>query len=274
MKVKIAQIQAHVYEEKEKNMEELERNLERIKDENIDLVTLGEMFNCPYQTPCFPVYGEMERGETWQKLSALAKKYQIYLSAGSVPEKDEEGNVYNTAYVFDPQGNQIAKHRKVHLFDIAVKGGQCYQESATLTAGDQITVFDTKFGKMGICICFDCRFPEIVRLMTLQGARVILVPAAFNMTTGPAHWELMFRGRAVDNQCYMIGTSDARDEQAGYVSWGHSLVVSPWGDVVTQMDEKPGIQITEIDLDRVDAIREQLPLLSARRTDLYELKGK
>lgn len=274
MKVKIAQIQAHVYEEKEKNMEELERNLERIKDENIDLVTLGEMFNCPYQTPCFPVYGEMERGETWQKLSALAKKYQIYLSVGSVPEKDEEGHVYNTAYVFDPQGNQIAKHRKVHLFDIAVKGGQCYQESATLTAGDQITVFDTKFGKMGICICFDCRFPEIVRLMTLQGARVILVPAAFNMTTGPAHWELMFRGRAVDNQCYMIGTSDARDEQAGYVSWGHSLVVSPWGDVVAQMDEKPGIQITEIDMDRVEAIREQLPLLSARRTDLYELKGK
>lgn len=274
MKAKIAQIQAHVYEEKSKNLEELERNLERIKDENIDLVTLGEMFNCPYQTPCFPVYAEKERGETWQKLSALAKKYQIYLSAGSVPEKDEEGHVYNTAYVFDPQGNQIAKHRKVHLFDIAVKGGQCYQESATLTAGDQITVFDTKFGKMGICICFDCRFPEIVRLMTLQGARVILVPAAFNMTTGPAHWELMFRGRAVDNQCYMIGTSDARDEQAGYVSWGHSLVVSPWGDVVAQMDEKPGIQITEIDLDRVEAIREQLPLLSARRTDLYELKEK
>lgn len=274
MKVKIAQIQAHVYEEKSKNLEELERNLKCIKDENIDLVTLGEMFNCPYQTPCFPVYAEMEQGETWQRLSALAKKYKIYLSAGSVPEKDKEGHVYNTAYVFERQGNQIAKHRKVHLFDIAVKDGQCYQESATLTAGDQITVFDTEFGKMGICICFDCRFPEIVRLMTLRGARMILVPAAFNMTTGPAHWELMFRGRAVDNQCYMIGTSDARDEQAGYISWGHSLVVSPWGDVVTQMDEKPGIQITEIDLDRVDAIREQLPLLSARRTDLYELKGK
>ena len=274
MKVKIAQIQAHVYEEKSKNLEELERNLKRIKDENIDLVTLGEMFNCPYQTPCFPVYAEMEQGETWQRLSALAKKYKIYLSAGSVPEKDKEGHVYNTAYVFERQGNQIAKHRKVHLFDIAVKDGQCYQESATLTAGDQITVFDTEFGKMGFCICFDCRFPEIVRLMTLRGARMILVPAAFNMTTGPAHWELMFRGRAVDNQCYMIGTSDARDVQAGYISWGHSLVVSPWGDVVTQMDEKPGIQITEIDLDRVDAIREQLPLLSARRTDLYELKGK
>ena len=90
-------------------------------------LNLGEMFNCPYQTPCFPVYAEMEQGETWQRLSALAKKYKIYLSAGSVPEKDEEGHVYNTAYVFDPQGNQIAKHRKVHLFDIAVKGGQCYQ---------------------------------------------------------------------------------------------------------------------------------------------------
>lgn len=274
MKLKIAQIQSHVYEEKEKNLEELERNLEKIKGEQIDLAAVGEMFNCPYQTSCFPDYAEEEKGETWQRLSVLARKYGIYLSAGSVPEKDKEGKIYNTAYVFDRQGKQIAKHRKVHLFDIAVKGGQCYQESATLTAGNQITVFDTKFGRMGICICFDCRFPEIVRLMTLKGANVILVPAAFNMTTGPAHWELMFRGRAVDNQCYMVGTSDARDEQAGYIAWGHSLVVSPWGDVVAQMDEKPGIQITELDLDRIAAIREQLPLVSARRTDLYELKEK
>ena len=268
MKVKIAQIQAHVYEEKSKNLEELERNLKRIKDENIDLVTLGEMFNCPYQTPCFPVYAEMEQGETWQRLSALAKKFKIYLSAGSVPEKDKEGHVYNTAYVFERQGNQIAKHRKVHLFDIAVKDGQCYQESATLTAGDQITVFDTEFGKMGICICFDCRFPEIVRLMTLRGARMILVPAAFNMTTGPAHWELTFRARALDNQIFVFGTSPARDLSASYQAFGHSIAVSPWGRVLNQMDEHEGMQITTIDLDEITSVREQLPLLKTRMENL------
>ena len=271
--MKVAQIQAHVYDDKMKNLDELRKKMEGIKDQNIDVVTLGEMFNCPYLTHNFPIYAEEEGGQTWQILSQTAREYGVYLSAGSVPEKDGHGNVYNTAYVFDRSGNQIAKHRKVHLFDINVKGGQAYKESETLTAGDSYTVFDTEFGKMGICICFDFRFPEIARLMVMDGAKVILVPAAFNMTTGPAHWEIMLRGRAVDNQCFVIATSDARDENAGYVSWGHSMVVSPWGDIVQEMDEKEGILITEIDLEYVKKIRQQLPLLSARRTDLYELRA-
>ena len=158
-----------------------------------------------------------------------------------------------------------------HLFDIAVRGGQHYRESATLSPGNKVTTFETEFGRMGLCICFDCRFPELVRLMVLEGARLILVPAAFNMTTGPAHWELMFRSRAVDNQCFMVGTSDARNPAGAYVSWGHSLIVSPWGDVLSEMDEQPGVQITDIDLCLAEEIREQLPLLSARRTDVYRL---
>ena len=270
--MKIAQIQAHVYAEKEKNIAALNNRLETLKDEKIDFVTLGEMFNCPYITKNFPVYAEEDKGITWKQLSDLAKKYKVYLSAGSVPEKDEQGNVYNTAYVFDRQGRQIAKHRKVHMFDIDVEGGQSYKESETLTAGSKCTVFDTEFGKMGICICFDCRFPEFVRIMALRGARVILVPAAFNMTTGPAHWEVMLRSRALDNQCYVIATSDARDIHSGYISWGHTMVVSPWGDIVNEMDEKEGVMITKIDLEYIDKIRKELPLLSARRTDLYEVK--
>lgn len=275
MKIRIAQIQAHVYDDKEKNLGMLEKRIDGLcHDREIgrpDLVTVGEMFCCPYLTEKFPEYAEAEGGPVWQRLGSMAEKYGIYLSAGSVPERDEKGRVYNTAYVFGPDGSMIAKHRKVHLFDIDVKGGQRYRESDTLTAGDGYTVFDTRFGRMGICICFDCRFPEIVRLMVLDGAKVILVPAAFNMTTGPAHWELMFRSRAVDNQCYMVGTSDARDETSGYVSWGHSLVVSPWGDIVSEMDEKEGVKVTVIDTDYVDDIRKQLPLLSARREDVYRL---
>ena len=152
-------------------------------------------------------------------MSDYARKYHIYLIAGSMPEADDVGKVYNTSYIFDRDGKQIGKHRKAHLFDINVKNGQHFKESDTLTSGDHATVFDTEFGKMGVMICYDIRFPEFARTMALDGARMIFVPAAFNMTTGPAHWELTFRARALDNQIYMLGCAPARDIQAGYISW-------------------------------------------------------
>lgn len=268
--MKIIQLQTKVFDDKNKNLTELERRLEKVMPDRPDLVTLGEMFNCPYQNSCFPVYAEPEGGETWKFLSGLARRYGILLSAGSVPEVDGQGKVYNTAYVFDRDGRQVAKHRKVHLFDIQVEGGQFFRESDTLAPGDSVTVFDTEWGKMGLCICFDIRFPELAREMVLRGAKAVLVPAAFNMTTRPAHWQLTFRARALDNQCYYIGTSPARDPQAGYVAWGHSLVASPWGEILAEMDEKEGALVTEIDLSYADKIRRELPLLSARRPDVYE----
>lgn len=270
--LKIAILQTKVHADKMKNLEEAGKKLEHIAAENVDFVTLPEMFNCPYQTKNFPVYAEREGGEAWQACSDLAKTHGIYLSAGSMPEADENGNIYNTAYVFDRQGHQIGKHRKVHLFDIDVKGGQCFQESDTLTAGNNVTVFDTEFGKMGTCICYDLRFPELARLMVQEGAKVILVPAAFNMTTGPAHWEILFRNRGLDNQAYVIGTAPARDADSGYTSWGHSIMVSPWGDVMGQLEEKEGYMIRELDLERVEQVRRELPLLAHRRTDIYRLE--
>ena len=191
--------------------------------------------------------------------------------AESPSEKDR---VYNTAYVFDREGKQIGKHRKAHLFDINVEGGQCFKESDTLSPGERIGCFDTEFCRIGLCICYDFRFPETARLMAQDGAKIILVPAAFNMTTGPAHWELMFRQRAVESQCYVIGTAPARDPESSYTSWGHSIAVDPWGRILTQMDEKEGIRIVELDLDYVDKVRQELPLLAHRRSDLYELRRK
>lgn len=270
--IKVVMLQTKVWTEKEKNIQQLEELLKRLESEKPDLVTLPEMFNCPYQTSNFPIYAEPEGGETWNACSALAKKYGIYLSAGSIPEKDEEGHIYNTAYVFDRQGKQIAKHRKAHLFDINVKGGQCFKESDTLTPGNEVTVFDTEFGKMGLCICYDFRFPELARLMVLEGAKVILVPAAFNMTTGPAHWEILFRSRALDNQTYVLGTAPARDPESGYTSWGHTMAVSPWGDILEQLEEKEGYIVRTLDLERVSEVRQQLPLIKHRRTDMYHLE--
>lgn len=273
-KIKIATFQSKVYTKKYDNINQLSKMLKRDDLNCVDIVTLPEMFNCPYETSNFPVYAEMERGETWQACSELAREHKIYLSAGSIPEIDNEGHVYNTAYVFDREGKQIGKHRKMHLFDISISGGQYFKESDTLTGGDQITVFDTEFCVMGLCICYDFRFPELAMLMADKGAKVIIVPAAFNMTTGPAHWETMFRQRAVDNQVYAIGTAPARNMESSYTSWGHSIITGPWGDVIMQMNEKENIKITEIDLDVVDKVREELPLLKHRRKNIYSLVQK
>ena len=281
MKIKTAVLQTKVFADKEKNIRQLEEILASGKTEGADLVTLPEMFACPYETGNFPLYAEAEGGPSSQALSALSKKYGIYLSAGSMPElvraqksggSEGKDRVYNTAYVFGRDGRQIGKHRKAHLFDINVEGGQCFKESDTLSPGEKIGCFDTEFGRIGLCICYDFRFPETARLMAQDGAKVILVPAAFNMTTGPAHWELMFRQRAVESQCYVIGTAPARDPKSSYTSWGHSIAVDPWGTILTQMDEKEGIRIVELDLDYVDKVRRELPLLAHRRTDLYQLR--
>ncbi len=271
-KIKVAAIQMPTVTDKMQNVRTVGIYLEKIKDEKPDFVILPEMFCCPYQTQNFPVYAEKEGGPVWQQLSEYAKQYGIYLIGGSMPEKDAEGKVYNTSYIFDRQGKQIGKHRKVHLFDIDVTGGQTFKESDTLTAGDHDTVFDTEFGRMGVMLCFDIRFPELARMMVNDGAKAIFVPAVFNMTTGPAHWELSFRTRALDNQIYMIGCAPMRDESAGYISWGHSIVTDPWGRVIDMLDEKEGVLLTELDLDYEEQVREELPLLKSRRKDMYRLE--
>ena len=269
--MKVAAIQMPTVKDKIQNIRTAGTYIEKIKAENPDFVILPEMFCCPYQTENFPVYAEKEGGPSWQAMSDYARKYHIYLIAGSMPEADDVGKVYNTSYIFDRDGKQIGKHRKVHLFDIDVTGGQTFKESDTLTAGDHDTVFDTEFGRMGVMLCFDIRFPELARMMVNDGAKAILVPAAFNMTTGPAHWELSFRTRALDNQIYMIGCAPMRDESAGYISWGHSIVTDPWGRVIDMLDEKEGVLLTELDLDYEEQVREELPLLKSRRKDIYQL---
>ena len=273
--LKIALIQIAAQAEKEDSLQLAESYIRKAAAGGADLVVLPEMICCPYKTENFPVYAEEEGGKCWRRMAAAAAENRIYLVAGSMPERDSSGYIYNTSYVFDREGNQVAKHRKVHLFDIDIKGGQYFRESDTLSAGNEITVFDIgmragSFVRCGLMLCYDIRFPEFAMQMALQGTSLIIVPAAFNMTTGPVHWELLFRARALDNQVFMAGCSQARNAEAGgYVSYGHSIIVSPWGEVLQQMDEKDGMIIQEIDLSECEQIREQLPVLKQRRTDLY-----
>lgn len=269
MNLKLGLCQMRVTADKQANLRRAEELLAQAAAQGADLALLPEMFNCPYDNACFPEYAEVRGGETWQFLARMAQKYHLTLAGGSIPERDGE-KLYNTCYLFSPKGEELARHRKVHLFDIDVPGGQRFRESDTLTAGEQITVAETAFGPVGLAICFDIRFSELFRVMGQRGARLILVPAAFNMTTGPAHWEMSFRMRALDQQCFVAGCAPARDETASYVAYGNSIVCDPWGDVMGRLDEKEGVLVVEVPLDRLEEYRAQIPILAARRTDLYD----
>ena len=271
--MKLALLQLSVSRDKSENIHRACDKIRQAAKEGVDVAVLGEMFCCPYENSAFRPYGEEKGGETQAALSALAKELGIYIVGGSFPELDG-GKVYNTSCVYDREGREIAHHRKMHLFDIAVEGGQYFKESDTLSAGNTITTFETEFGTMGLAICFDMRFEELCRCMALRGAKVMFAPSAFNMTTGPAHWELLFRQRAVDNQCFTVAVSPARDENGSYVAYGNSLAVDPWGTVLSRCGGEACVQIVELDLSKIDSVRRQLPILSARRTDLYEMREK
>ena len=233
------------------------------------IVVLPEIWNCPYTNKCFGPYSEPEDGETVKMMSEWAKEHGIYLVGGSIPERRADGKVYNTCFVFDRQGDIIAKHSKAHLFDINVPGKIKFMESETLTPGDSSTVFDTEYGKMGVAICFDVRFPELIRKMALEGAKIVFLPASFNMTTGPAHWDITMRVRAMDNQIFFAACAPARCEESSYVAYGNSCVADPWGTFIAHADEKPQILYADIDFDRIEEVREQLPLMKNRRPELY-----
>ncbi len=255
--------------DKEESKGKAKTMVEEAAKNGAQVIALPEMWNCPYSNAYFRDYGEPEDGPSVQFLSDLAKENQIYLIGGSISELD--GNkVYNTSYSFDRTGAMIGKHRKVHLFDIDVKDGIRFMESDTLSPGDKITVIDTEYCKIGVAICYDVRFPELSRKMALDGAKLIVLPAAFNMTTGPAHWDLTMRARALDNQVYFAAVSPARDMKGIYKAYGSSCIATPWGEFLAKADEKECILYGDIDLDYVESIRRQLPLLKHRREEIYK----
>ncbi|XP_069495271.1 omega-amidase NIT2 isoform X2 [Ambystoma mexicanum] len=237
------------------------------------IVTLPECFNSPYGTKFFAEYAEKIPGESSKVLSDLAKECGIYLIGGSIPEEDA-GKLYNTCAVFSPDGEMLVKHRKIHLFDIDVPGKICFKESETLNPGSSFSMFDTPYCKVGVGICYDMRFPELAQIYTKKGCQLLVYPGAFNMTTGPAHWELLQRSRALDNQVYVATASPARDENASYIAWGHSSVVNPWGEVIAKAGHEETVTYTDIDLQYLADVRQQIPVHNQKRSDLYSVEAK
>ena len=281
--IKIALCQMNVVDNKEENIKKAIQMIRDSKKQGADLAVLPEMFNCPYENEKFIEYGEeFEDSPTLNRIAETAKEEDIHVLAGSIPEiemslaedEKDEKSIYNTSVLFDNHGKILGKHRKMHLFDIDVKGKIYFKESDTLSAGSNVTVIETELAKIGIGICYDIRFVELSRIMALNGAEILIFPGAFNLTTGPAHWEILFKSRALDNQVYTIGVAPALDKNANYNSFGHSIAVNPWGEVIEELDFEEDLKIVEIDLNEIKRIREEIPVLKNRRSDLYEIKEK
>ncbi|MGC7879430.1 carbon-nitrogen hydrolase family protein [Desulforudis sp. 1031] len=269
--LKVGVCQIRVTETKTDNLGRAREMLLAAAGEGCRLAVLPEMFNCPYDHRFFRPFGEtFPGGPTLDMLRQTARETKMVVVGGTLPELDGE-LLYNTCFVFGPDGGLLGRYRKAHLFDVELET-ITFKESHTFSAGSELGLVATPLGLIGIAICFDIRFPVFIRALALQGARLLVLPAAFNTVTGPAHWELLLRARALDNQVYVIGASPARNEQAAYLAYGHSMVVDPWGSVLTRAGERETLLTVDLDPAFTDKVRAELPVLHNRRKDLVDIK--
>jgi omega-amidase len=281
-KFTFAACQLLVGKDKQLNVKQAVAAIDEASSKGAHIVCLPECFNAPYSTDAFGPYSEVAEQSfvdgTLAALSQAASRNKVYVVGGSIPERENrkendenDDRLFNSCFVLGPDGERVARHRKVHLFDIDVPGGVRFKESDTLSAGDDYTCFDTPFGRMGVAICYDLRFWELAASMCRRGgAQFLIYPGAFNTTTGPAHWELLVRSRAVDHQVFVAAVSPARDPDAAYQAHGHSIVVDPWGKVLACTGhDKADILYADIDMSRVDEVRQAIPTSAQRRNEVY-----
>ncbi|CAH2049577.1 unnamed protein product, partial [Iphiclides podalirius] len=268
--LKIALLQLAVGPDKSKNIERAVKEIHSVKEKGAQLVVLPECFNSPYGTKYFAEYAEeVPTGATCRALSKVAAEAGLCVVGGTVPERCGD-RLYNTCTVWDSSGKLLAQYRKMHLFDIDIPNKITFKESEVLSAGDQLAIFECQGIKVGLGICYDLRFPEQARLMANEGCSLLVYPGAFNMATGPRHWELLGRARAADLQLWVALASPARDPAADYVAWGHSALLDPWGAVAHTLAHEPATLLADVDLATVEEVREQIPIRRQRRTDIYD----
>lgn len=209
-------------------------------------------------------------------MSLLAAKYDIYLVAGTIPVRSEDGRVYSRTYLFDNLGKVLGDYDKLHLFDVDVADGtKEYRESDTFCPGDKISVIDTPFGKLGLAICYDLRFPDLFRAMRLAGAELIALPSAFTQVTGAAHWQPLLQARAIETQCFILAAAQwGKHNQGSRETWGQSMIVDPWGRVQAQKMDGCGWVQAKLDKSEQVKIRQQMPVSMNNRFSAPKLLRK
>ncbi len=200
-------------------------------------------------------------------LSQLARRLEIWLVGGTIPvEADDATRVRSVCMVIDDNGQQVARYDKMHLFDVhLVDAGERYIESESIEPGEKTVVVDSPFGKLGIAVCYDLRFPELFRALLDQGMEVICIPAAFTAVTGVAHWEILLRARAIENLCYVVAAAQGGFHISGRETHGHSMIVDPWGNILDQIPRNTGSVISKLDLDYLTSTRRSFPTIQHRR---------
>lgn len=264
-KTKIAAVQMVSTPDVEENFSSARRLVEQAAQQGAQLVLLPEYW---------PIMGmqdtdkvahaeKMEGGPMQQFMADTARENRIWLIGGTLPLRSQEaGKVLNTTIVYNPSGERVIQYDKIHLFSFT-KGNEAYDEARTIVHGTKPATFDAPFGKVGLSVCYDLRFPELYRAM--GECSLIVMPAAFTHTTGKAHWEVLLRARAIENQCYVLASAQGGLHPNGRRTWGHSMLIDPWGEVKSVLEEGEGIVIGDIDPDHLSSVRESLPALKHRK---------
>jgi predicted amidohydrolase len=265
--MKVALIQMNSQDDKAANLDQARRLIDQaVAEERPDLVALPEIFPLisddleAKKRAAEPVPG----GEAYGLLQELAARHGVVLHGGSIFERDGEA-MYNTTVVFDRDGSELARYRKLHMFDIVTPDGKEYRESATFTRGARTVCFDALNTRIGLSICYDIRFPELYLQLVKDGAKVILVPANFTLQTGKDHWEVLLRARAIETQTYVLAPAQwGRNAGGRLASYGHSLAVDPWGHVIAKAQDRVGYIATRLDLEEVERVRARMPCAQHR----------
>jgi deaminated glutathione amidase len=202
------------------------------------------------------------------KVREAAARHGLWVHIGSLPMKDEDGDGrwVNRSFMIDSNGDIRARYDKIHLFDVDLATGESWRESSVYRPGQEVVAVDTPWARMGLSVCYDMRFPDLYRALTNAGATVLLMPAAFTVPTGQAHWHVLLRARAIEAGCFVIAAAQSGHHEDGRETYGHSLVVDPWGEVVLDMGEGAGLALAEIDLSRVEDVRGRVPAIANRRS--------
>ena len=279
---KIALLQMEVQKNKVMNIMRAQEMIEEAASSGANVVVLPEMFICNYDKDSFisnaePIvdYADNDKATAARMLSSSARDNDVYVIGGSIPEKREDGWIYNTSACFNRSGDLAAKYSKTHLFDIDIPGKAAFKESEYLRPGTSFGVFDTEYCKFGIGIWYDARFPDLSHILCRDmGVEFLVFPAAFTKATGQMHWDILRKARALDNQSYFAFWSPARPDNTDlYQTWGYSSVTDPWGQLVEEVGHEESILYADIDLNVVDQSRSQIPWYSQRRNEMYQLKS-
>jgi deaminated glutathione amidase len=269
-RIRVACVQMTSRADKAANLETAERLVAQASSTGADLVVLPEKWNAIGSTEELHAAAEpLDGGESVEAMAAWARRHGITLVGGSITERRERRDkLSNTSLVFDSEGRVVATYRKIHLFDVEV-GGVVYRESEAEEPGEEPVVASVEGWRLGLSVCYDVRFPELYRILALEGAELVTVPAHFTTPTGKDHWQVLLRARAIENQLYMAAAAQVGETLPGKPAYGRSLIADPWGTVLAQAPDEQTVIAAELDRVRLEEIRAKLPSLKNRQPDAY-----